>query len=101
MRHGTREIDRVSKQQRFTLQPWELEPQQIIILVDKHPGLSRVSILCAFVQYERKEDKITVLVANGLFKCLYSNADLVVDPIGMCDLITFKCCDFLIHDCIG
>ncbi len=101
MRHDTKAIDRVSKQQRFTLQPWELEPQQIIILVDKHPGLPRVSILCAFVQYERKEDKITVLVANGLLSYLYSNSDLVFDPNGLYELITFKCSDVLIHDCIG
>ncbi len=99
MRQGIRLTPRVSEPQHFSLQPWDLESQQIIILVDLHSNSPVISIICAFVCYEEDENKVTVLVANGLLKYLYPNSDHKVDPAGRDDLITFNLRDVWIHPC--
>ena len=99
MRHDAKLTSRVSEPQHFSLQPWDLESGQTIILVDIAPKSRMFSILCRFDW--SANGKIAVIVAHDLLDYLYSDQPLCEYCGDFVESIIFDLRDVYIHNCIG
>lgn len=99
MRHGIREVNRVSEVQHFSLHVQDLEPGQLIVLVDIDSKSPVISIMCQFDW--SANDRIAVMVAGDLINYLYTGEPFCLYYDGQFESMIFDLRRVWIHSCTG